>query len=184
MPHINGLQFLKGLKTRPIVIFITAYDKYALEGYELDVVDYLLKPVSFDRFLKAVNKAAEYHQFKLMEQTQSMTPAQAPKSDYLFVKSEHKIIKINVKDILYIEGLKDYVKIFTGSKPILTLLSLKYLEEQLPSAEFIRVHRSYIISVAKIDYIGKSRVFIGQASIPVSNFYRDNLFALVNDKLK
>ncbi len=174
MPDMNGLQMLKTLKSKPMVIFITAYDKYAMQGYELDVIDYLLKPVSFERFFKAVNKAFEYH-------SHNNAPAlvsQAKKS-CIFIKSEHKIIKIDFKDIDYIESLKDYIKIYCGKKPVLTLMSLKAIESVLPADEFIRVHRSYIVSVNKINFISRSMVFIGEKGIPISNMFRANILGLM-----
>lgn len=176
MPEINGLAYLRSSSNKPLVILITAYDKYALAGFELDVVDYLLKPVAFDRFLKAAGKAAELH--KLRSPKQSTEELGNPLK-YLFVKSEHRIIKIDVADIQYIESLKDYVKIFAGGKPIMTLLSLKQLENDLPSDEFIRVHRSFIVSLSHISFIGRSKIIMGDASIPISNFYRDDFFALL-----
>lgn len=179
MPDISGIEFIRSLKNKPMVIFITAYEKYALEGFELDVIDYLLKPASFDRFLKAVNKANEY--FCFVNSKMQTHEKHELIQNYIFVKSDHKIIKIEVNDILYIEGLKDYVKIFTGNKPIFTLMSLKYLEEKLSPKQFIRIHRSYIINLSKIDYIGKSKVNICGESIPISNFYRDRLFDLINN---
>jgi DNA-binding LytR/AlgR family response regulator len=179
MPDISGIEFIRSLKNKPMVIFITAYEKYALEGFELDVIDYLLKPASFDRFLKAVNKANEYFSFV----NSKIQPSEKYEliQNYIFVKSDHKIIKIEVNDILYIEGLKDYVKIYTGGKPIFTLMSLKYLEEKLSPGQFIRIHRSFIINLSKIDYIGKSKVNICEESIPISNFYRNRLFDLINN---
>jgi len=172
MPDITGVNFLKSIKVKPMVIFTTAYDKYALEGFELDVVDYLLKPISFERFLKAVNKASELYNMNkgLMN---------APKSDvtkHIFVKSEHKILKINLCDIHYIESMKDYVKIYCGAKPIFSLMSMKQIESLLPSNEFVRIHRSFIISLSHIDFIGKSKVVIGTESLPISALYRDDFF--------
>ena len=180
MPDISGIQFLKSLKTKPMVILITAYEKYAMEGFELDVLDYLLKPVSFERFFKAVCKAYEYFGFINMK----VQPPENTSSycNYLFVKSEHKLIKINTCDILYIEGLKDYVKIFAGGKAIFTLLSLKYLEETLSPKTFIRVHRSFIISIPKIEFIGKSKINIAGVGIPISNHYRDRLFSIIKNE--
>jgi DNA-binding LytR/AlgR family response regulator len=179
MPDISGIQFLKSLKTKPMVILITAYEKYAMEGFELDVIDYLLKPVSFDRFLKAVYKAYEYFGFiNIKAQSKENMGIYC---DYLFVKSDHKLIKINTSDILYIEGLKDYVKFFAGGKTIFTLLSLKYLEEILSPKTFIRVHRSYIISIPKIEFIGKSKINIAGMSIPISDSYREKLFNIIKN---
>lgn len=176
MPDITGISFLKSLKYKPMVIFITAYEKYALEGFELDVLDYLLKPVSFDRFVKATAKALEYYYYLNNSDTTKLN-----KSRFIFVKADYKIIKINIDDIIYIEGLKDYIKIYTGSKPILTLSSLKNIEEKLPSREFIRVHKSFIISVAKIESISKSRIKIGDKEIPISDNYRDTFFNSIEE---
>ena len=180
MPDISGIQFLKSLKTKPMVILITAYEKYAMEGFELDVLDYLLKPVSFERFFKAVCKAYEYFGFINMKSQPQENEGKY--CDYLFVKSEHKLIKINTCDILYIEGLKDYVKIYAGGKTIFTLLSLKYLEETLSPKTFIRVHRSFIISIPKIEFIGKSKINIASISIPISDHYRDRLYSIIKNE--
>jgi len=175
MPDMNGLQMIKSLKIKPMVILITAYDKYAMQGYELDVIDYLLKPVPFDSFLKAANKAMEYY---IRE-----SRAEKVENDKtnLFIKSEHKIIKIAISDIDYIESLKDYIKIYCNNKPILTLMSLKSIEANLPPDKFIRVHRSYIISIEKINYISRSKVFIGEKAIPISNSYRDSITRLLSE---
>jgi DNA-binding LytR/AlgR family response regulator len=176
MPEITGISFLKSLKYKPMVIFITAYEKYALEGFELDVLDYLLKPVSFDRFVKATTKALDYFYYLNNSDANRLN-----KSRYIFVKADYKIIKINIDDIIYIEGLKDYIKIYTGSKPILTLSSLKNIEEKLPSKEFMRVHKSFIVSVAKIESISKSRIKIGDKEIPISDNYRDTFFGSIEE---
>lgn len=174
MPDISGIQLLRSLNHQPAVILITAYEKYALKSYDFDVVDYLLKPVEFERFLKAANKASEYISYTTSKQ-QPTTGANDV--EHIFVRSEHKIIRISVSDIAYIEGLKDYVKIYTtGPKPILSLNSLKYLEELLPAKDFVRVHRSYIISLKHIDYISRSSVFVCKKNIPVSTLYRDSFF--------
>jgi len=172
MPDITGINFLKTIKVKPMVVFTTAYDKYAMEGFELDVVDYLLKPISFERFLKAVNKAME-----LFSMNSSLVSV--PKTDsnkHIFVKSEHKILKINMCDIQYIESMKDYVKIYCGAKPIYTLMSMKQIEVLLPSDEFVRIHRSFIVSLSHIEFIGKSKVVIGSESLPISALYRDEFF--------
>jgi len=180
MPDITGIQFLKSLQNKPIVIFTTAYEKYALEGFELDVIDYLLKPFSFDRFLKAVNKAKDY--LHLKEKTISHGTGNEVQSSagYMFVKADYKLVKIDFNEILYIEGLKDYIKIYTGEKPVLTLLSLKSLEEKLPSADFVRVHRSFIVAVKKIQFIQRNFIHIGNKEIPISDNYKEQLFNIIN----
>ena len=175
MPDMNGLQMLRSLKTKPMVILITAYDKYAMQGYELDVVDYLLKPVSYDRFLKAVNKAYEYHAHCSSTQNENISKT------CLFVKSEHKILKINFDDILYIESLKDYVKIYCGQKPVLTLMSLKAIENVLPSSKFIRIHRSIIVAIDKISFISRSKVYIGEIGLPISSSHKEIISSLMSE---
>ncbi|MGE5424016.1 MAG: LytR/AlgR family response regulator transcription factor [Syntrophothermus sp.] len=180
MPDITGIQLLKGLSVKPLVIFTTAYEKYAVEGFELDVIDYLLKPFSFERFLKAVNKAREYIELR-ERQIPSGSPSESDTtSSYLFVKSDYKLIKVTIKDILFIEGLKDYIKIYPGEKPVITLLSMKSIEEKLPASDFTRVHRSYIVNLRKISFIQKSTIFIGSHEIPIGENYRDAFFAIVN----
>ena len=179
MPDISGIQFLKSLQSRPLVIFTTAFEKYALEGFELDVVDYLLKPFSFDRFLKAVNKAQDYLILKERSASRETGNETLPTIRYIFVKADYKLIKINFDDILYVEGLKDYIKIYTGEKPILTLMSMKSLEEKLPSADFVRVHRSFIVAIKKISFIQRNFIHIGNKEIPVSDLYKDHLFNII-----
>ena len=177
MPDINGIQFLKSLKQKPVVIFTTAFSKYALEGFELDVIDYLLKPYSFERFLKAVNKAHEF--LELQERAKDGRKDPSFGSHYLFVRADYKLVKIDIKDILYIEGLKDYVKIYCGEKPLLTQMSMKAIEEKLPAHDFIRVHRSFIVGFDKIDFIHKSFISIKGREIPLSDHYKDNFLSLV-----
>jgi DNA-binding LytR/AlgR family response regulator len=178
MPDITGIQLLKSLKNPPVIIFTTAYSDYALEGYSLDVLDYLLKPISFERFLKAANKANDY----LAQQ--APTAPNEPEADYIFVKTDYKIIKINFSDILFLEGLKDYIKIYTvNTKPILTLQSLKHFEAKLPTSKFIRIHRSYIISLQKIGSITKNRVVIGDKYLPISDSFKDPFFDLINKNI-
>lgn len=177
MPDLSGIQLLKSLKNPPIVIFSTAYNHYAVESYTLDAIDYLLKPFAYDRFLKAVNKAQEYLQYT----TQANIGSANTHNDHIYVRADYKIIKINFEDILFIEGLKDYIKIFDGSKPILTILSLKYMEEKLPTNLFIRVHRSFIVSLKKINSIQKNRIYIGEHEIPVGDIYREAFFANIRD---
>jgi DNA-binding LytR/AlgR family response regulator len=164
MPILKGTDFLRTLENPPLVIFTTAYQQYALEGFELNVVDYLMKPIPFDRFLKAANKA--YDQFSLRH-----TAANSVKTEkgFLFVYSEYKEIKIFHDDILYIEGLKDYVKIFLSSqqRPVMTRLNLKGMDSKLPADLFSRVHNSYIVSLSKIDFIQKSQISVRGNIIPL-----------------
>ncbi len=170
MPDITGIQFLKSLKRPPMVIFTTAYEEYALDGYNLDVVDYLLKPIPFERFIKAVTKAEEYR---------SIASPKSSDTDYIFVKTEYRIIKINLEDILYIEALKDYIKIYTASQPILTLKSLKSFESRLPKDKFMRVHRSYLVAMNKINSVERNTVMIANQSIPISEGYRDKFYDVI-----
>ncbi|MEI6765900.1 MAG: LytTR family DNA-binding domain-containing protein [Bacteroidota bacterium] len=174
MPGISGITFLKSIDNPPMVVFITAHEQYAVEGFEMDVLDYLLKPVSFERFYKAATKALEYFHFISGSEPIRNTPAK-----YIFVKADYKIIKINIEDILYIEGLKDYVKIHAGGKPVLTLSSLRSIESKLPPPEFVRVHRSFIVAVDKINSICKSHIIIDEREIPISDNYREYFFKTI-----
>ncbi|QJB33417.1 response regulator transcription factor [Chitinophaga oryzae] len=178
MPDITGIQFLKSLKYPPMVIFTTAYGEYALDGFNLDVVDYLLKPVPFERFLKAAAKAGET--FTANQQKAAPSDTATFANDYIFIKTEYKIIKINLEDILFIEALKDYTKIYTPNLPVLTLRSLKSFETRLPADKFIRVHRSYLVSLNKINSVEKNTVMIANQSIPISDGYRDRFYDLIN----
>lgn len=179
MPGLTGTQFLQSLSNRPMVIFITAYKRYALEGFELDVLDYLIKPVPFERFMKAVNKAAEYQAFK-QTPILAATP-EAATADYFFVNVEYNLIKVVVSDISHIEGWRDYIKIYccNEEKPLVARLAIKVLVDRLPPGRFIRVHKSYIVAVDKISAIRKNRIYIGRHIIPVSDSHRDDLFALI-----
>lgn len=182
MPDINGLELLKSLKRPPVVIFTTAYSEYAVESYNLDVLDYLLKPIPFDRFLKAVNKAREYlEDTPAALETELQEKSQA--KEYMFVKANYQILKINFSDILYIEGLKDYVKIYCGARPIITNQSMKYFESKLPADTFVRVHRSYIVSLDKITSISKNQVNIGEKHIPISGSFKDAFFRIIDKGL-
>jgi DNA-binding LytR/AlgR family response regulator len=171
MPEITGITLLKILPNKPMVIFTTAYSEYALEGYELDVVDYLLKPVSFERFLKAAEKASAR-----MSARQASPPAATPEQpagqSFVFVKDGTKLVKVVFNDILYIEGLKDYVTLHTRQQKITTLQRMKHLEEQLPADAFIRIHNSFIVNIKAVDSIHKNEVQIGQAMLPISDSYR------------
>lgn len=171
MPEITGISLLKILTKKPFVILTTAYSDYALQGYELDVTDYLLKPVTFERFLKAVDKViqrsdSEVAPVKVQTEQQSTTPP------FVFVKDGTKLVKVKLDDILYVEGLKDYVTIHTKTQKIVTLQRLKSLEEQLPSNKFIRIHNSYIVALAAIDVIQKNEVKVGAVSLSIGDTYK------------
>lgn len=168
MPEITGITLLKILQKKPMVILTTAYSEYALESYELDVVDYLLKPITFDRFLKSVDKAAQ----RINSTIAPERPSVEPPASFVFVKDGTKLVKINFDDILYVEGLKDYVTIHTKQQKVVSLQRLKSLELQLPSDKFIRIHHSYIIALKAIDVIHKGDVQIGNAMIPISDTYK------------
>jgi two-component system, LytTR family, response regulator len=170
MPEITGITLLKVLQKRPLIILTTAYSEYALEGYELDVVDYLLKPITFDRFLKSVEKAATRSEKYTPEKP--VTDAVTDNAPYVFIKDGAKLVKIKLADIQYIEGLKDYVSIYTPGKKIVTLQTLKALSAQLPADKFIRIHHSYIVAFDWIDVIHREQLEVGKAILPVSDTYR------------
>ena len=171
MPGLTGIQFIQSLSQKPMIILITAYEKFALEGFNLDVTDYLLKPVSLDRFIKACGKALELHQLK--SKPKEATGAANP--GFFFVNVDYSMLKVVTNDVVWVEGLKDYVKIhLAGSnKPIITRMSMKSIEEPLASPDFIRIHKSYIVSVAHITAIRKNSVFLGTMELPVSELYKD-----------
>lgn len=181
MPGITGLQFIQSIPQKPMFILITAYEKYALDGFNLDVIDYLVKPVSIERFMKACNKALELHELKTKQQ-ESPTESQA---EYFFINVDYSLLKIVYKDIRYIEGLKDYIKIHLNStsKPVVARMSMKSIEEQLPASMFVRVQKSYIISKEYITAIRKNSIFIGNIEIPVGDNYRDALASLTGRTL-
>jgi two-component system LytT family response regulator len=169
MPDLNGIQLYESLSSKPLVIFTTAYSNYAVTGFDLEAVDYLVKPFAFERFLKAVNRA--YEQFQA-----SRPAASGEIRDFMFVKDGTKIVKVNYADILYIEGMKDYVKIvLQDKKMVLTLMSMQHMMEKLPAEKFIRIHRSYIIPLSKIEEVEKNRVVIGGKHLPVGNSYKNGL---------
>jgi len=179
MPHILGTNFIRTLKNPPKVIFTTAYRKYAVEGFELDAVDFLLKPISFDRFLKAINKILQ-----LNLQSNVSTPAAEnhtePAQPFLYLRVDRKMVKVLFNDILYIEGLRDYVRLFTNSKVIVTKHLLSSLEEMLPSDGFIRVHRSYIVSISKIDSFNSDTIEIGKKELPIGRLFKHDVSKLLN----
>ena len=162
MPDITGIQFYKGLSEKPPVIFTTAYKDFAVEGFNVDAVDYLLKPFEYDRFLKACYKAKEYIEFLSSQEVQLNS---------LFIKVNYEIMKINLKDIDLIEALDDYIKIYIKPNPVLTLMTLKSIQEKLPHRDFVRIHRSFIIPIAKIEKFSKSKVWIAGKEIPIGSSY-------------
>ncbi len=166
MPELTGINMLKALKLKPMVIFTTAYSEYALESYELDAVDYLLKPITFERFLKATEKVSQ------RTHTAEVSVGPASRDTFVFIKDGTKLVKVLFKDILYVEGLKDYVTIHTINQKIVSLQRLKTLESQLPETQFLRIHNSYIISLSAIHSIHKNEVQIGSARLPVSDSYK------------
>lgn len=168
MPDITGLQFLKNLSDPPMVIFTTAYAEYAVEGFNLNAVDYLLKPFGFDRFAKSVAKARDYGRFLQLQDADS-DPAHQTTS--LFVKVEYSVVQIPFEEIRYIEGFDDYIKIHVGDKPVLTLMSLKYVLELLPPERFVRVHRSFIVAIDRIERVRARKIWIGAREIPVGETY-------------
>lgn len=175
MPGLTGLQFIQSLANKPMIILITAYEKYALDGFNLDVIDYLVKPVSLDRFIKACNKAWELYQLKTKNQVSNK-----PVAEYFFVNVDYSLMKISFGDIVWIEGLKDYIKIHLKStqRPVVTRMSMKSMEEELPADKFMRIHKSYIISIANITAVRKNSIFMGETELPVGDNYREALTAL------
>ncbi len=183
MPQLTGIEFVKSLTHPPAIIFTTAFDNYAVEGFELNAVDYLLKPISLDRFMKATNKAIEAIESSHKNQA---TEFDAAEDDFIFVKADKKLIKINYSDVIYIEGLKDYVMIKRDDKRVITLQTMKSLEAKLPKNIFLRIHRSFIVNLSKIDAIMGNVVEVkekGQVKhLPVGKNYRDELLAIVQEK--
>ena len=175
MPYLTGIEFLKQLPAPPRVIFTTAYEKYALQGFELEVLDYLLKPISFDRFLRAANKAFDY--FRLQQ-----LPAAG--GDYIFVKADSKLEKIAFAEMLFAEALENYVAIYTKEKKIITHLTLKMLQEKLPAAAFIQPHKSYIVAIDKIASLEGNMLHVAQYTVPISKYQKDEVMEkIVNSKL-
>ncbi len=187
MPQLTGTDFLRSLANPPVVIFTTAYSNYAVDGFELNALDYLLKPISLERFLKAANKAIEQIELKRQgNQNGGAAPRASaePEADFMFVKADNKLVRVYYKDVVYIEGLKDYVIIRQTDSRVVTLQTMKSLEQKLPSNIFRRIHRSYIVNISKIDAVMGNMVEVkekGQAKhLPVGKNYRDDLLALIN----
>ena len=176
MPKVSGLQMLQKLHIESLVIETTAFPQYALEGYELDVNDYLLKPFAFSRFLKAVHKAKDYYHIKNMA-----NGTQQP--SYIFIKSDKRIEKIELSDISYVESVGNYVSIHTDNKNILAYLTMKSMESQLPLEDFIKIHQSYLVNCSKIEAIEGNKIKIGDKSLPISRNYRDLVMKVVHQRL-
>jgi DNA-binding LytR/AlgR family response regulator len=177
MPDLSGLDFVKTLENPPKIIFVTAYSEYALEGFRVDALDYLLKPISYVDFLKSANKAKAW--FDAHHQKPDEVRSN---NDFLFIKSDYKLLRINFEDIKYIEGMSEYIRIhLSNSRPVMTLLSMKSVEEILPPDRFMRVHRSYIVNLTKISVIERNRiVFEGSVYIPVSQQYKSSFQAYID----
>jgi two-component system, LytTR family, response regulator len=181
MPGLTGLQFIGSLEHKPLVIFITAYKQYALESYDLAVVDYLVKPVALDRFIKACNRAKELHELKEAKQLHAVPPS----ADYLFLNADYSLVKVMFDDIMWIEGLRDYVKVNLKStkKPLVIRTSLKAIEPELPGNKFIRIHKSYLVAVAEITAVRKNSIFIKEMELPVGETFRGAIEKLVRKEL-
>lgn len=173
MDDFTGIQFLKTLTQRPKVILTTAFDNYALKAFDLDVTDYLLKPISFERFLHAVEKVYDYFSLQNTTVQDKKNETTAPR-DYIFVKTEYRMQRVDFKNILFIEGMKEYLQIVTSDDKIMVLQNFRKMEEMLPKDNFVRVHRSFIVALDKIDSIERNRIYIGDKIIPVSESYKPN----------
>jgi DNA-binding LytR/AlgR family response regulator len=179
MPKITGLEFFKTLQQPPPVIFTTAYPQFALDGFEVNALDYLVKPVSFERFLKAAMKAKEYYEIR----EKNLPAAAGPAADYFFIKADNKLIKLFFDDILFAEALQNYVVIYTADKKYITYLTFKSVEDYLPADKFIKTHKSYIVAASKIDSIEGNDIRIGQHHIPISRNLKDEVMEkLVNNR--
>jgi DNA-binding LytR/AlgR family response regulator len=176
MPKVSGLQFLQKMHVESMVILTTAFPQYALEGYELDIIDYLLKPFAFSRFLKAVQKAKDYYQMKHMA-AGTVLPS------YIFIKSEKRIEKVELNDILYAESVGNYVSIYTENKKIMAYLTMKSLESQLPSNDFIKIHQSYLVNCSRIEAIDGNEIKMRDRSLPMSRNYREMVMKIVHQRL-
>jgi len=182
MPQLLGTNFIRTLKNPPKVIFTTAYRKYAVEGFELDAVDYLLKPISFERFLKAVNKVLQLNISPAQAMPTSATKEKqnGESNSFLYFRAERKMVKVFFRDILYVEGLKDYIRIVTDNKTIVTKYVLSTLEEMLPANEFLRIHKSYIVAIYKIDSYNADTIHIAKHELPIGRLYKFDVNRVLN----
>lgn len=175
MPDLSGIEFARVIPSKTKIVFTTAFNRYAIDGFKVNAIDYLLKPISYDDFLKSANKVLEW--FTMTRKHESLR-----KNRFIFVRSEYKLIQIKLDDILYIEGLKDYVRIYLeNGKPIMSLMNMKKLEEYFPTPEFVRTHRSYIVHMNKIDAVDRLRIVVGDTYIPVSESYKNNIMAILDE---
>lgn len=179
MPDLNGMDFVKSLAMPPLVVFTTAYSEYAVEGFKVNAVDYLLKPFGFDEFNRCANKVKKQYDLE-----HAATVSQVDTDDALFFKTEHKVVRVELNDIRYIEGMSEYLKIYIENrKPLVVLLSMKKLEERLPQSTFMRIHRSYIVNLKKIMEVNKNRVIMdADTYLPIGDLYRDALNDYINSK--
>ena len=182
MPQLLGTNFIRTLKNPPKVIFTTAYRKYAVEGFELDAVDYLLKPISFERFLKAVNKVLQLNISAAQAMPTSVTKEEqnGKSNSFLYFRAERKMVKVFFRDILYVEGLKDYIRIVTDNKTIVTKYVLSTLEEMLPANDFLRIHKSYIVAINKIDSYNADTMHIAKHELPIGRLYKFDVNRVLN----
>ena len=182
MPELNGLELSKMLPENTRIVFTTAFNQYAVDGFRVNALDYLLKPISYADFLEACNKAMQWFQLIQQQQGESPSPAANEEIKSIFVKSEYKLLQINLDDIRYIEGLKDYVKIYTEQSPhpILSLMNMKTIEQMLPASRFIRVHRSFIVQKSKIREIERNRIVFGDVYIPIGDSYKQAFQDFIN----
>ncbi|MES2266783.1 MAG: LytTR family DNA-binding domain-containing protein [Bacteroidota bacterium] len=174
MPGVNGIEFARTIPKNTLVVFTTAFHEFASESYDVDAIDYLIKPVKLERFQKAVEKANTY--CKLFHTDHTNSNIENITTDYIFVRSERRIFKVHFSDILYIEGLKDYVIIYLETQKVITLMNIKTIHELLPKSFFVRVSKSYIINIKNIDSVDNNTVYIGQNEIPIGNIYREYFF--------
>ncbi len=180
MPDLNGMDFVKSLTKKPQIIFTTAYSEYAVEGFQVDAIDYLLKPISYNSFLKAVNKS------KVLFELKNLKPEKQTEKTEIFVKADYKVVRIELNDILYVESANEYIKIYISEKDsVTTLMRLKTLEEQLPDVKFMRIHRSFIINLEKITAIDRNRIYLGEKiKIPVGDLYKETFQQYLDKKIK
>jgi DNA-binding LytR/AlgR family response regulator len=180
MPQITGIEFLKTLKHPPKVIITTAYREYALEGFELDAVDYLLKPITFERFLKAINKFYQISQEEMQVLVGSPTGEKAAEEAYIYVKENKRVVKVLLSEIKYIEGLSEYVQIFTDKRKIVTKTSMSQMEEKLPPENFLRIHKSFIVSITKIEAFTANTVEVPGKELPIGRSYKNAVLSALN----